>query len=146
MITGLFVYNSFSSLLGMEPFPVQWEAREILEAATALILMITSGTTIYQFRKFYLEYGAMEQKLSLASGSATSIVETQFTKWQLSASERVVATYILKGMTNKEIAELTGKKEGTIKSQCNAVFRKAGLKNRSQLNSFFFEFLIMERD
>lgn len=145
LITVFFVYNSFSSLLGFQPFPTQWEAREVLEGATALVLMITSGITIYQFWYFYRDYGTIQQQLSLASGSATNIVDQQFAEWSLTASECIVATYVLKGMSNQEIAELTGKKEGTIKSQCNAIFRKSGLKNRSQLNSYFFDFLIMEK-
>lgn len=145
LVTTLFVYNSFSSLMGLQPFPVQWEAREILEGATALVLLTTSGITIYQFWHVFKDYGTVKSQLSIVSAAATNIVEQQFEDWNLSASEALVATYILKGMSNNEIAQLTGKKEGTIKSQCNAVFRKSGLKNRSQLNSYFFEFLIVDR-
>ncbi|MEP6017605.1 MAG: helix-turn-helix transcriptional regulator [Paracoccaceae bacterium] len=144
--TLLFVYNSLSSLLGLRPFPAQWEIRELVEAGTAVVLLATSVFITVQFWRTYKTKTKLQGQLDLTSNTATNVVHEQFEKWQLTASEALVATYILKGLSNREIAEITGKKEGTIKSQCNAVFRKSGLKNRSQLNSYFFEFLILESE
>lgn len=146
LITLLFVYNAFSSLLGLRPFPAQWEIRELVEAGTAVLLLATSVFITVQFWRTYKTKTKLQGQLEVTSNTATNVVHEQLEKWQLTASEVLVATYILKGISNGEIAELTGKKEGTIKSQCNAIFRKSGLKNRSQLNSYFFEFLILEKE
>jgi DNA-binding CsgD family transcriptional regulator len=53
-----------------------------------------------------------------------------------------VALYAVKGYANAEIAELRGKSEATIKTQINAVFRKAGVQNRGQLIAQFLDLLL----
>jgi DNA-binding NarL/FixJ family response regulator len=44
---------------------------------------------------------------------------------------------ILKGLSNKEIANVRSASEMTIKQQASAIYRKSGIANRSQLLAFF---------
>jgi DNA-binding NarL/FixJ family response regulator len=71
-------------------------------------------------------------------------VQEEFDEWALSPAEKDIALFMLKGLNNVEIAEVTGKRQGTIKAQCNAVFRKSELSNRAQLASYFIEILMQE--
>ncbi|MGB1147708.1 MAG: helix-turn-helix transcriptional regulator, partial [Alphaproteobacteria bacterium] len=53
--------------------------------------------------------------------------------------ERDVALFAIKGSSIAEISELRGTKEGTIKAQLNAIYRKADVTGRPQLISYFIE-------
>lgn len=68
----------------------------------------------------------------------------QFSDWGLSRSEHDVAMLVIKGLSNGEIASVLGKSEGTVKAQCNAVFRKANVNGRPQLISGLIEDLLGE--
>ena len=69
-------------------------------------------------------------------------MEGFFSEWGLSPSERDVALFAVRGYGNGEIATLRGKSEATIKTQMNAVFRKADVSGRSQLLGVFVDALI----
>ena len=60
-----------------------------------------------------------------------------------SAAERETALLLLKGYGHKEIAELLGKSERTVRQQSIAVYRKSGLAGRAQLSAFFLEDLLL---
>jgi len=51
----------------------------------------------------------------------------------LSPAERVVAAYLLCGLTNKEIAAVLGKSVATVKNQVAACLAKIGVTSRSRL-------------
>ncbi len=51
----------------------------------------------------------------------------------LTRKERVIASFVRGGLTNKEIAGKMDLSEQTIKSHCNKIFRKLGVSNRVQL-------------
>jgi len=51
----------------------------------------------------------------------------------LSAAERVVAAYVCRGLTNKEIALTLGKSVATVKNQVAACLCKLGVSNRARL-------------
>lgn len=87
----------------------------------------------------------MQRQLSVAQGAFAQIIETQFSEWQLSEAESDVAMLAIKGLSIAEIARLRKTKEGTIKAQSAAVYRKAGVSGRLQLLSFFVEELLSDR-
>jgi DNA-binding NarL/FixJ family response regulator len=51
----------------------------------------------------------------------------------LTRKEKVIASFVCGGFTNKEIAEKTESSEQTVKSHCNKIFKKLGVSNRVQL-------------
>ena len=69
-------------------------------------------------------------------------IRDQFKAWHLSESEADIALLMLKGMSQKEIAQLRGSEESTVRQQAAAVYRKAGLANRSELSAYFLEDLL----
>ncbi len=50
-----------------------------------------------------------------------------------SPAERVVASHVRRGLSNREIAQTLGKSEATVKNQVSACLRKCGARNRVQL-------------
>jgi DNA-binding CsgD family transcriptional regulator len=71
-----------------------------------------------------------------------SLCDDHFTEWGLTAAERDVALFALKGMSIAEIAELRQTSQGTVKAQTNAIYRKAGVSGRPQLLSLFVDELM----
>ncbi|MDD2385046.1 MAG: response regulator transcription factor [Sulfurospirillaceae bacterium] len=53
--------------------------------------------------------------------------------YHLSTREMEIATLLKKGLSNKEIAELTGISERTVKAHLSSVYEKTGIKDRLAL-------------
>ena len=66
----------------------------------------------------------------------------QFKAWRLTDSEVDVALLMLKGLSHKEIAQLRGSEDATVRQQAAAVYRKSGLANRAELGAFFLDDLL----
>jgi len=84
----------------------------------------------------------LQRTADIARGAFGDLIAESFDAWGLTPSEREVAMLAIKGFTNAEIARITGKAEGTVKAQSNAVFRKAGVAGRVQLICHFTETLL----
>ena len=80
----------------------------------------------------------------LLHGLGTAI-DHQFDRWTLTSAEREVAMLILKGLSYKEIAEVRGTSERTVRHQAFAIFKKAGLAGRAEMAAFFLEDLLVPR-
>jgi len=70
-------------------------------------------------------------------------IDRQFVRWQLTPAEREVGLLLLKGLSHKEVAAARSTGETTIRQQALAIYRKSGLKNRSELSAFFLEDLLL---
>jgi DNA-binding NarL/FixJ family response regulator len=87
----------------------------------------------------------LERQVSLAARAFHDVIEERFTAWALTTAERDVAHFTVKGLSITDIAGLRGSAEGTVKSQLNAIYRKAGVGNRGELLSLLIE-EIMDHD
>lgn len=72
-------------------------------------------------------------------------IDKQFSRWELTPAEREVGLLLLKGLSHKEVAGVRQTSEITIRQQALAVYRKSGLKGRSELSAFFLEDLLLPR-
>jgi DNA-binding CsgD family transcriptional regulator len=70
-------------------------------------------------------------------------IDAQFERWALSSAEREVALLLLKGLAHKEIADVRGTSEKTVRQQALSVYRKGGLTGRAELSAFFLEDLLL---
>jgi DNA-binding CsgD family transcriptional regulator len=70
-------------------------------------------------------------------------IDHQLHRWGLTASEKEVALLLLKGLSFKEIADLRGTNESTVRQQARALYKKAGLTGRHELAAFFLEDLLV---
>jgi DNA-binding CsgD family transcriptional regulator len=84
----------------------------------------------------------LEEGMRAATGAFLDLLEENFARWGLTPSERDVALLAIKGLSIAEIAQIRATREGTIKAQCAAIYRKAGVSGRAQLLSLFIEDLM----
>ena len=70
-------------------------------------------------------------------------IENQLNRWDLTEAEKEVSFLLLKGLSNKVIAEVRGTTVPTVRAQTNAIYSKSGLSGRSELSAFFLEDLLL---
>lgn len=139
-----FVSDIVVSVLGLRSTPIAWQARELLEIGAAVGLALGVVLGAIALRRANRARVAAEEKLRLASGAFMELLAERFSAWGLTAAERDVALFAIKGMSTAEIASLRGTSEGTVKAQTNAIYRKASVTGRPQLLSLFIEDLMGE--
>ena len=138
----LFVSDILLTIVGVRAEPVSWQTREFLEIGAALGLLLGGVLGAVALSRTKAKSDEAHARLNELSGAFSDLMDSRFGDWQLTSAERDVALFAIKGMTTKEIADLRNTSEGTVKSQCNAIYRKAGVSNRYQLVSLFVEELI----
>ena len=86
------------------------------------------------------EWRARVQEVMRGLGAA---IDQQFDSWRLTPAEKDVALLLLKGLSHKEVAELRGRAERTVRQQALAVYRKSKLSGRASLAAYFLEDLLL---
>ncbi|MBO9450650.1 helix-turn-helix transcriptional regulator [Tropicibacter sp. R16_0] len=138
-----FVVDGLFDWTGM-PEPLGFRDIHAFEMVLSLALFAGIAATAMQIRALGQREAQMQRQLDMASGAFEQLIHDHFDEWQLSKAEREVAMLALKGLSVADIAALRQTKEGTIKAQCGAVYRKASVSGRMQLLSYFVEELIAE--
>jgi DNA-binding CsgD family transcriptional regulator len=113
-----------------------------LDFAILLALLLGSGLIAHEFRQLRAQNRQMRGRLRVASGAFLALLEEDFHRWSLTPAEREVALLAIKRFSVAEIATLRGAREGTVRAQCTAVYRKAGVSGRAQLLSHFIDDLM----
>jgi DNA-binding CsgD family transcriptional regulator len=131
---GLFGSEAFTHLGGTD-------ALEYLITVVLVISLLFSG---HQLLALLTRQKRLEQQMQIASGAFAELLNSHFDDWGLTPSERDVALMAIKGLSIAEMARRRETKGGTIKAQCNAVYRKAGVTGRTQLLSVFIEELMAD--
>lgn len=72
-------------------------------------------------------------------------IDNQLDRWGLTKAEKDVTFLLLKGLSNKEIAEVRDTSVQTVRTQTNAIYTKSGLSGRSELSAFFLEDLLLPK-
>ncbi|MCT8159706.1 helix-turn-helix transcriptional regulator [Pseudoruegeria sp. SHC-113] len=153
LLWGLFALQAFCALfftgdalvdvLGLEgrlPFAESDTFEYVISAALVLSLVFTGR----ELRRAARREKNMERQIGIASGAFAELLAEQFADWDLTATERDVALLAIKGLSVAEMAEVRSVAEGTVKAQCAAVYRKAGVSGRLQLMSLFLDELMAD--
>ena len=117
---------------------------DIFESVLAVALIASVVFTFIEIRNLVVRQQRMEAQIKAASGAFSKLLDEHFGEWALTPSERDVALLAIKGLSIAEIARVRETKDGTIKAQCNAIYRKAGVTGRAQLLSYFIEELMAD--
>jgi DNA-binding CsgD family transcriptional regulator len=117
-------------------YHIEIETTAVFALGIALIFI---GANFWRILRENRGYRAMA---GLASGEFIKVVDGKFDDWEFSESEREVAFLLIKGLSIQEMADVRETKPGTIKSQGNAIYRKAGVKGRNELVAYFVEDLL----
>jgi DNA-binding CsgD family transcriptional regulator len=106
-------------------------------SAGALILAIR--ILVRQLHWLQARNARQSESLSFLRGEMDSFVHGKFDEWHLSAAERDIAMYMLKGLSIADIAAARSTAEGTVKAQTSNIFRKTGVASRMELMSLFMD-------
>ncbi|WP_457651018.1 helix-turn-helix transcriptional regulator [Profundibacter sp.] len=138
-----FLWEILASVLGLPLIPLRWEQREIVEIGATVGLLLGSLMGVALAITARREMRRAKRAQRLTAGQFTDVVREYFAKLGLTPAETEVAWYILKGMSISEIAELRNTREGTVKTQGTAIYKKAGVSGKSQLMSLLVEDLLL---
>ena len=112
---------------------------ELLVIVALVLSFIIIGR---QLRRLVDRNRRVEDQLKIASGAFHELMQQNFDEWDLTSSEKDVALLAIKGLGIQEISTVRDTKQGTVKAQLNAIYRKAGVSGRPQLISTFVEELM----
>ena len=112
------------------------------------LMKIKERSDVYKKRVGELETINTDwQKRTRAYSEGLAIeIDRQMDSWELSKAEKEIALLLLKGLSNKEIAEVRATSEQTIKQQSSAIYRKSKLNSRAELSAFFLEDLLVTKE
>ena len=136
-----FAFDAVIDILGLEQ-EEEGPENEWFEYVVALSLFLGVVMTGRELKRLMNQNRKLSEQVRAASGEFHKLVEDSFDAWGLTASERDVAMFSIKGLSIAEIAAARGSSEGTIKAHSAAVYRKAGVSGRHQLLSHFVDDLI----
>jgi len=117
-----------------------------LEAMAAVALIGGVVFLMIELRRVMNRMSLLDRSMRAARGEMAEVIDSFFTDWGLTPSERDVALMVLKGIDNETIAQLRGTAPGTVRAQCTAIYAKAGVDGRAQLFSVFMEELLASDD
>ena len=117
-------------------------AMTLVEAVSLMGLMLSILFILRKYRALLHRNRRVEHALDAATGAFATVMDTQFTRWGLTAAERDVALMSVKGLSVGDIAALRQTATGTVKAQATAIYRKAGVSNRAEMISALIEDLI----
>lgn len=150
-LTGLFVLQGLcATFLGFEMLAdlAGWESRtslrenDMFEYAVVTALLVSLVFTGREIFRLAARNTRIERQLQAASGAFQELLAEHFDEWDLTTSERDVALLAIKGLSINDIAGVRNTRDGTVKAQLNAIYRKAGVTGRPQLISLFIEELM----
>lgn len=83
-----------------------------------------------------------EKKISHLSNEFLNHIDEQFNKWTFSRGEKEIALLLIKGLSMKEIADIRGSNENTVRQQASQIYKKSSLSGRMELSAFFLDDLL----
>jgi DNA-binding NarL/FixJ family response regulator len=134
------------------------EAGHVLTEAAVMVLALAGAATLWwQLRSARRDAQRLSVDLAEARAQADRFreeaqealrglgeaIDHQFSRWELTPAEREVGLLILKGLSHREVAGARSTSETTIRQQALSIYRKSGLRNRSELSAFFLEDLLL---
>lgn len=138
-----FVWDVSVDIYGHISTGTSYTNPQIVHTIFELVVVVGLGYGIYSvwmFRRLMAEMAqSQEDTITLLRGSFDKVIHQRFEDWSLTAAERDITIYILKGMSSADIAMARGVSLGTIKNQTTAVFRKIGVSSRNELMSVFMD-------
>ena len=139
-----FVGQIVVDVLGLSATPISWHVHELIEIGAAVGLLLGTAAAGLAWSAARRRTAEVEDKLRAASGAFSELLYERFGDWRLTAAERDVALFLVKGLSTQEIAGLRQTSEGTVKAQTNSIYRKADVGGRAQLVSLFVEDLMQD--
>ncbi len=121
------------ALFSLAFFAILFQIRTIFKKNARILVL---NRELLHAKESYQEW---QNKSRASARELRSMIDQQFSSWELSLSERDVALLLIKGFSMKEIAEFRNTHEKTVRHQATTIYRKSGLSGRQALAAFFLE-------
>jgi len=115
------------------------------EVLAALSLLVTITFEAGLLMRMLRRAAHLQGRLAVTKLAVYDVIEAEFEAWKLSPAEADVASFLVKGFGNAEIATLRGSAEGTVKAHLNAIYRKSGAHSRGNVLSLLIDRLLDEQ-
>jgi len=115
-----------------------------IEVGVVVLSLAVLVFHIREMRRFFRRHRRVVDQVRVASGEFAEVINALFDQWQLTPAERDVAILLIKGLGFGAIAEARSSREGTVKAQSNAIYRKAGVTGRHELLALFLDELLQD--
>jgi DNA-binding CsgD family transcriptional regulator len=138
-----FVFSMFiigHELLELQGFSSMNSNRIVI--ACAVLLMVFVLVSLYAVNILLREIRSADTARAVAKGALAQLLDVHFDEWKLTAAERDVALFTLKGFETNEIAGFRHATQGTIRVQLAQIYGKAGVHSRGAFQSLFLEDLL----
>ena len=160
-LIAVFLFLAIAVLIGMDvlaDYRSGTRVEHLLTEGAVMVMSLAGGVSLWrQLRSARQEAGRLAVDLEAARREAARFreeartalqglgeaIDRQFERWALTPAEREVGLLLLKGLSHKHVAVARSTSETTIRQQALAVYRKAGLRSRSELSAFFLEDLLL---
>lgn len=130
----------------------------LLQTGILGLIAYTTHLVWMKFAQQQIEKKIIEQNLAEAKQEAKvwemrskeftkefrQYIQSEFTNWQLSKSEKEIALLILQGKSSKEMAKFRFTSERTIRNQCRSIYEKSSFSGKNEFMAYFLERIIKE--
>ena len=121
---------------------VKWQSNEMTGYREKIAELGLINANLNQ--KIKEEQMDFQQKIGHLSSEFLSYIDAQFNQWSFSRGEKETALLLIKGLSMKEIAEIRGSNENTVRQQASQIYRKSQLGGRMELSAFFLDDLLAQ--
>lgn len=136
---GLYGFKFYLTVAGPIGFRPSWVFHEVAELAAILALSFGILGSAYLLTQFRKREARLQSQLDVASERFLQVILEQFETWGFTEAEQEIGLLLIKGLSIAQIAELRSRSQATVKAQNSSIYQKSGLRNRSQLVSYFVE-------
>lgn len=141
--TVFFAIDVFGDMVLGREFPNE-QTHNLLELFVVILSLLSFIFHVRELTKFFTQHQKMNDQIRVASGEFSLVIHALFDEWRLTPAEKDVAIFLIKGLSFAEIAEARNAKEGTVKSQSNAIYKKANVKSSRELLALLFDELLTD--
>lgn len=109
---------------------IKWQRKEIISYREKVTALETARE---------VERKDFRNQIAHLSNEFLAHIDQQFNKWHFTRSEKEIALLLIKGLSMKEIADIRGSSESTVRQQSSLIYKKSHLGGRMELSAFFLD-------
>lgn len=141
----LLAFVEFIVVVNDNTFKLDWRYIEYIEITEVIFAVLGFLSGMTATIRYYRDNSRLNRRVGNVQKKFETLVADIFREWQLTDAESEIALLLIKGFSISEISNIREKSEGTVKNQCSAVYRKAGVASKQQLVSSVLDMLIGQK-
>lgn len=115
---------------------IKWQSKEMLNFKAKIAELDEINTQLK------IDQDEFKKKITHLSDEFLLYIDEQFNKWMFTRGEKEIALLLIKGLSMKEIADIRGSAENTVRQQSSQIYKKSQLNGRMELSAFFLDDLL----